>query len=210
MPANYQRVTFVWGGALPGGEVWQNGVTQRTDVAPTQAQLDEGANTAATALVTWWAALPVAFSAQGFTLLNVRSYYYPGGSGAAALVASKAIAAALHNNSQTAPNQCALVASLRSGTPGPKNQGRIYVPCPNPGSLTNGNVGTSTASGLASATAGLLSTLNAIDLYGAVVVGSNGAPVTTVRVDTILDTQRRRRNKLLPTASPSTAVDPPL
>lgn len=206
MPALFERVTFVWSGPMPGGEIWQNGVALRVSAAVDQEHLDQGAETAAGFLDTWWGDLGSIVAVAGLTVNKVRSYYYAAEATAAGLVSEHSINAGFGGSAATAPNQCALVASLRSSVPGMKNQGRIYIPCLNPGSMTGALLSGTTAGTVATATADLLDGLNAIDLYGPVVAGSNGAEVTSVRVDNIVDTQRRRRNRLVATTTANAAL----
>lgn len=105
------------------------------------------------------------------------------------------------------PPQTAIVASLRSASPGPKYRGRMYLP------LLSGTVSTTTglfpsadATSIAGAVKAYLAAVAGLTSWGGagwvpVVVSQTPtgtrADVTAVKVGNVFDTQRRRRNKLV-------------
>lgn len=111
------------------------------------------------------------------------------------------------SNSGTLPLQNALVASLRSGTPGRRGRGRFYMP-----GLTSGTLDTTTGA-LSSAYTAAWAThfqtfLNSCQVsltvpdslhVNPIITGkpyTNYQLVTTVVVNNVIDTQRRRRKSL--------------
>lgn len=108
----------------------------------------------------------------------------------------------------TVPPQCAVVATLLTGAAGRRNRGRVYWPIAGSSSrlLTSGQNAT-----IANETRDIIDSLRTTcsAVWGTAagpVVGNNGLLVTRVRVDNVIDTQRRRRDKINPT---STAVADP-
>lgn len=107
------------------------------------------------------------------------------------------------------PPQCSVVATLiaDSGV-GIGGKGRMYLPGVASGLDNTGHIGTTVAAALASGLATFFSNVGAsLDAPGLPINASKGTPtttgllainrvLTTVRVGTVYDTQRRRRNAL--------------
>lgn len=208
-PFNGEHFYLQWGGTLPGGDEWSCGLR----MAPTPAAGNGGlandvALTASTANVVqaFHATASSMISPRAlltyskFNVIKVDGHYkdnltqehvfanIPGGG----------------NAGFTPPNQIALAISLTTGfARGPAHRGRFYMPLP---TLMVGATGTIAAADRntikASATTNLITALNAISPNLAVAVmsrklGNNGSHfVTGVEIGLVLDTQRRRRNKL--------------
>ncbi len=106
-------------------------------------------------------------------------------------------------DSRTLPNQIALVVSLLTGfSRGPAHRGRVYLPMPTMVVGGDGRIDPGEVSVVKTAFNTLLTDLNAIDAGFKVAVMSRkagaaiGRNVTGVEIGRVLDTQRRRRNKL--------------
>lgn len=107
------------------------------------------------------------------------------------------------------PPQASIVASWETAVAGRHGKGRIYLPAPTTAVLTaDGGLLTSTVqTGVAAAAADYVAALNysgiGADSYADMVVA--GAPwlryakVSSVRIGNVIDTQRRRRNRLTET-----------
>lgn len=136
------------------------------------------------------------------TLVGVRVYYVPPASTslfAGEFEYSTPIAGA---NTARLPLTSACVVSLISDDVGRKNRGRIYIPAAGAG-LSSSQMDSSTTSAVATATAALITGINTTNVGATppetVVVGSNQAtppPITSVRVDSLVDVQRRRQDKV--------------
>lgn len=195
-----------WGGTLPGGEEWSCGL-RMTPVGAGTAVNDP-------ALLTGVAAAVEAFHTSAgtqigpgakltFTKMNavgVDGHYI------SLLTAEHAHAtvAGGGSGSNTPPNQVALVVTLETGySRGPAHRGRFYLPLPmiTPGS--DGRIATGSRDPVVTAATTFLTALNAVSATAKVGVYSrkDGAPahriVTAMSVGRVLDTQRRRRNKLV-------------
>lgn len=113
------------------------------------------------------------------------------------------------------PLQDSIAVSHKSGQIGPRGRGRMFLPMPTSACLTGGKIQTAKVTQLLDAHVALLENL-ALDPVGVteahivpIVTGkpyNNYGTITQVRVGNIVDTQRRRRNRLVETyqsANPS-------
>lgn len=160
---------------------------------------------------TWTALLTKAQTLMGTTdaITSIAQYTYPTGGTHAATAVNTPVSLAGTGGTRLLPNQCAVVVSLRSPFAGRNNRGRFFLPL-TAGGITAGStsqiVNTQTAA-IAAAVANFMSHMNGAsfaNLGGNALrpcVSSRGsnALISTVVVDSVIDTQRRRRNKVTPT-----------
>lgn len=139
---------------------------------------------------------------------SVAAYSYPAVGGAAAVAGVTSSGVVGTSSSRSVPPQIAVVISERSGIAGRKGRGRMYYPMCNPTLAPNGQLASSFCTTLANAVKVFFDGVNALSIGSAasiVCIGSRdtgaGAPVTGIIVDTKLDTQRRRTDKIVATAS---------
>lgn len=199
MPYPIQTAYLTFGGALPGGEEWQCGLHGELNgnVASPTGMANIALN-ARTPLTTWWNSAGVAaFVGSGTTLTTIRAYLFPANATKATAVGGASLSLS-GTGTSSLPNQCAIVLSLRTGDPSRRGRGRIYMPMNKTGVASNAQLTTGQVSALATATATLLQDLAAADSVGPVLGGTSANPVTSVVVDSVVDTQRRRRNQLTP------------
>jgi hypothetical protein len=142
---------------------------------------------------------------------SVRLYLYKGGSQASLIAERTDLNVAGTGSSGPLPLQCAIVASLETGVPGRSNRGRSYLPTPSLQVMgANSQVTSTVCTVLANAYAAMLTGIKQSSNGANPVVASatKGAmtPLSNVRVDSAVDTQRRRRNKVVPAASVSKAI----
>ena len=129
------------------------------------------------------------------------------------VVRSRDDALSVHGDqtSSVIPNQCATVVSLRTGVSGRANRGRSYLPGVGPGSLTtSGTIDGGTAAAIALGIADFFTDMGT-DGHNPVVYSRSqraAIAVTSVVVDEVVDTQRRRRDKLIGTAHTSAVPTP--
>lgn len=137
---------------------------------------------------------------------NLDAYLYTGGSGAAKTYHGLITGKAGTNASLTLPPQLAVVVSLRTGRPGRSYRGRSYLPAPaaNQLSAIGGQLGSGTVDALSLAFHDMLASLGTvpdpyIPLPPVVASAKTSAMslITAITVDSVLDTQRDRRNKLV-------------
>lgn len=197
------RTTFY--GHLPSGEIfnWSLWASEAPiGQAATQAQ--------ATAFATEFKADP-GVNMPGWKLIGsdsgydgCRVYSYQDTSGKATNIADAGINM-VGSSSATSllPNQCALVASLKTAVAGRRHQGRVYLPINKFALGSQGQLDTPTALSVAAWMADLIHRLNThitpakIGILSRVSLGAGAPtdaiqPVTTVTVDTKIDIQRRR------------------
>lgn len=138
------------------------------------------------------------------TLDTLTGYQYKGGAKAAAQGVFTTTGLGTHTNAVTMPNQICAVLSLRTGIPGRSHRGRMYVPVLSVAIAAGGVASTTLLNGLASGLATSMGTFNSSGNGKCVVSSSTLAAafqIKTVQVDNVLDTQRRRRDKVVGTVS---------
>jgi hypothetical protein len=133
-----------------------------------------------------------------------KTYYYPPGVAKASVVGDAPLVSPVLGtvSSPQSPFQVALVVSLLTGLAGATHKGRCYLPCNAP-LLSGRQLGSSDTLALASASSAWVNSLNALEVVGtittAVVAGHAAAtPIVSTRVDSRMDIQRRRTDKIAP------------
>jgi len=206
-------VRFTWGGAIAGSEQWACGLSFSTAATPSAADLNTWLGLMNVPLATYWASGsgPASIASTDTVLQSMRAAFYPANATHATVTAAKAVTTALvgigaNNN----PLQLALVISCHTGLAGKRFNGRFYLPftgrTTTPAVMPNHQLvqaevtqmALSTAAWMTSSAAVLLAgsgTAPSVAVPGAAVPAS---PITSVTVDSIIDTQRRRRNKVQP------------
>lgn len=200
-PARSLRMVAV--GDLPSGETWNTGLWALTD-APITSYADlvlslavpqSAFNDLFAFLHDFWSATTQA--------RELRAYYYSGGEfgSVAEFSATVPLDANTGAGSPILPDQCTPVASLRTGRAGRSYRGRMYLPYPKLALTAAGQMGSSAADDLATAVAACITAINGGGMAVSVVSATQASavPVTNVLIDTVVDTQRRRRNKISPT-----------
>lgn len=204
-PAN--TVKAIISGTLANNEIFAFGFQLDGSGITGQLSLTQLQGTVSAALTSGFLTTSVkALFSTTTVFTTVSLYYYTGGTKAALQSQNAGINTAGTSAGIPLPNQCAEVVTLQTGIPGRSKRGRAYLPPVTVTSLTaTGQVASANCTTLANAFAGMLSAIKG---------GTNGAtpvvasatqnaktPITAVRVDSLVDTQRRRRNKSLPLAS---------
>lgn len=198
-----------WGGKLPGGEKWSCGLRMST--------INSGSVDSAASMLTAAKNAVQAFhtSTSGGVQINSRALLSfvklnaIGTDGKYMLqTTNEAIVADVPGgytlSTGNFPNQVALAVTLTTAvTRGPANKGRFYVPLPAYDVGTDGRIGSTYTTNAEAGVMTLINALNAIntDIKVAVYSRKAGAAaqrlVTGAKVGRVLDTQRRRRNKLV-------------
>ena len=215
MPYAQEHLYLTWGGTAPGGEIWQTGcrwVCNEPISDPgnfTAFSLEDIADDVSAAwtsnsygpssdlLLRWVKAAWIGTDGAYQSEPRVHEFVTP-------------VPGQDTTETLPTPLQVAVVVSLSSGqTLGKQNYGRMYWPAPAAGRLKN-SAGWATAFPPAMATL-MANTLVAINgeldtlpvtNWTLVIMGETGyKPVTQIRVGSIPDTQRRRRNAAIETYS---------
>ncbi len=187
-------------GTLPQGEQFNTGLWTAGNMPTSAAQANTFAATIAslvsTHIVPTWQ--PFLSTLAAFT--DVKTYHYPNGGPSAGFLGTATIAGGA-GTSATAylPLQLAWVATLRTGFPGRRFRGRMYMPITNH-ALTNWQF---TQADVDSLTTAVRNFINGINTNGTVGLSSivsqvgTGATASITRVDgdSRLDVQRRRANR---------------
>lgn len=197
-------VKVVFLGALPGGESWSTSFWLSVDHALAQTDLTNTLQEVDTAFAAGggaYAGLKLVNPAQ-VTIATLLGYQYQGGT-KAAVQAQYASTYVPGSVTADKPNQTALVCSLRTGMPGRSHRGRMYLPFLS-GSM--GNNGLTSSANVLTIAQGLATSFGTINGsgFGKVCVCSQSRsamfPINQVIADHVLDTQRRRRDKLVDNA----------
>lgn len=208
MPFKSQTSKIVFSGALPGTERWSASMCIDHATALDSVELGNVLDEVITDFGAgggFFAEL-AAINPATVTLDTVTAYYYSGGTKAALQAERTGNYLPTHTNAVTLPNQVCAVASLRTGLPGRSQRGRMYIPCLSVAMGANGLATTTGLNLLADGLAQSMGTFNASG-RGKIVVASATTgfnnPVTEIIMDSVLDTQRRRRSSVVGTTHTS-------
>lgn len=204
MPVPAHAIKCVFKGAMQGGEVFNHSLWFDYGAQPTQLQLDSlngvVASTFNTSLNT--TAVKANFPTT-MTYNTVTSYSYAGGPHVDRVSGPLSLATWIGTGASALPNQCAMVMSIKTGTPGRSFRGRIYLPAPAAGAISStGQVGNTTINSIGNAWISFLTGMAAGGggvpvLHLQVVSATRGVMTSGVSllIDSRLDVQRRRANK---------------
>jgi hypothetical protein len=199
----------VFGTSFGGSETWSFGVRffQISHVDPDQTMADA----CRTATQTFWNTagifMPASHSLTGVKVAPIGTDgKYPAGKVSYIGTITPDTGPSSTN---LHPAQCTQVVTFLSSVQprGRASHGRIYLPCP-AAAISSSDGTNSLASALATATRTWIVAMNAITGLGTASIMSNlgsgiTVPITSVRADSLPDTQRRRRRQL---TSPTSSV----
>lgn len=196
-------VKVVFGGKMQTYDTWSIGLAFKVaGGTPSEADMNGIAN----GFSVLWATDVWDASGGLKSLVNTttdwskcQTYYYPAGSNVATVVGTKVITPDPGTFVTTQiPPQLAMVVTLKTGFSGRRFTGRVYLPGGG-GISTNGQIGGGTVSGLATKMAQFLSDCNDATVgalsFNACIGTGNTPLITEVVMDSVFDTQRRRRDK---------------
>ena len=199
----FQRVVIK--GTGPGAEIFQTGFCTAAVTPPSsQAALQTDCNAISAFVVTMWNSIKSSiYSSYSLTEVDMYQYVWP------STKASFQAATSLTANpgtlaSSASPIDTAMVVSIRSAVPGRSGRGRMYLP--NHG-LVAGASGTFTGSPqstYATAVKALFTSVAGYSSYVPIVASrTHGTwqPVASIVCDNKPDVQRRRVDRLAPTAT---------
>lgn len=205
-PFDSAHLYLQWGGKLPGLEIWSCGL-RLAGVGGGTPPIDDATLTAYANVVSGFHANPNTLIASACKLSFVKvNQIGTNGHYTAQHTNEKIIAdIAGGGGSPQPPNQIALAISLLTGfSRGPAHRGRFYLPMPRHDVIdSNGQIGASIRDAIRESAAQFVTALNGVSSGAQVAVFSRkaGAPahrlVSGVEVGRVLDTQRRRRNRLV-------------
>lgn len=134
---------------------------------------------------------PMCSTATGYDMISV--YGYPDGGPTSGAMAEESISDYGGSSNISNPNQLCVVASLLTGQPGRRHRGRMYLPADGQ-ALFGGQMNQASCANIAEAIVGLIAP-GAGSGPGPIVlsqVAGTHLNVTSVRVDSRIDIQRRR------------------
>lgn len=200
-------------GSLPGGDIfeisqWWDGTNIGSD--PTKFQAFAGVVVGSLTGNLLTTAVKALYN-TGVSFNTLDCYGYPTGGPHAGLHWQVPVGVSGTASTISLPNQIATVVTTLTGRPGRSYRGRCYLPPVTTAAMIGTNqLSTANATLLCNAYAGFLQGVHDSSSGAHPVVSSSrlGAmtPITSVQVDTVFDTQRRRRNKVVAQGKPTAAV----
>jgi len=212
MPLPYTNIRTIIYGHLEGGNTWSVGLTANPSGAGTQADLQEYADNVADIVADWGEVVTGGLRALlgGSDGIDGVTCYWAQMNDESTLAAAGVFAPVAGSSTSQMPSQIAVVVSTHTGFLGRKNNGRMYLPCTSP-TINTGQLSSAQTTAIANAAADALSAIFGVTYSGfpaPLVVGQNGNPLTTLSVDSVLDTQRRRRNQTAALYKPTVVISP--
>lgn len=207
MTKPYPYFRLVQFGTLSAEQEWSIGLGLGpvAPVTPTNDAMATWLGDAEAATLTWMSGgdhAPNLLMSNDCTYLGNRLYYYPANATSAELVAERLFSSPPAGVGGNIMDQrTSIVASTLTGIAGRSFRGRRYIPCDG-ATLTLHQLDVNEITGLADAEATLFTTLGAVAFLTTslqpVIVNNRDFPtaITQVRVDSKLDTQRRRSDKI--------------
>lgn len=203
-------------GHMASAQTWSVGLSVEFTAEPSIGDLGTWLAAREADVATWWNAALAGDNSTDVTLTVLTADLFPPTVTTASFGVRHDMVTPLSGGSSTAslPTQLAVVASLRTALPGRRKRGRIYMPVTVAAHMSAHQMTSADANALADATAALLTAINASSAGSAgaqcvVAVPGTGpsTAITFVVVDSVVDTQRRRRDQIAPAfvwASPVT------
>lgn len=196
---------IVISGSLPHGEIWSTSFGLVNTGVTSQASLQTVVNNMKTAAEQAGSFVSIfgPYNASTTTTNLITGYYYAGGP-TATYQANTVFSHAGSQATNALPNQCCVVTTLLTGRPGRSYRGRMYLPLTGPG-LTAGQLSSSDCTTIATGMKTFFDAINGgAGGYSVAVISSRQSAMTSVvavRVDSIVDTQRRRTQSSTPLAA---------
>ena len=205
-----KHLRMVFAGTLPGGEIWNIGLRTVTMADDSSGSTLQAVATQADAAFRahWSGTGGMGSIASSDTFyVDCTVYDMPGGALPAAFSAmTPPNPVAGGGGTQTLPDQNALVVSTETGLSGRSGHGRFYLPCTALSQLPAGRVSSVVTGNVSTAAAAFITALNGITSTGFTMpaVGIQSLvrtdypfAIVSVKVGDVVDTQRRRRDKLV-------------
>lgn len=202
---------MVFEGKIGPSEIWQVGFGLIGGTPTSNAEANALAQLLWTEFTSlsdppFWPSVRTTLWSAQTSLTGVRVYAYPAGGTTATYVGADLDETPIVGNVGTPlPNQVALVATLQTAESGRRRRGRVYLPMTGNALDAQGQVHSADASTIANNLAAAMSDWNAAEGNGkfSVISTTSGtsAPITSIKVDTRADVQRRRANKQLAESS---------
>lgn len=182
-------------GPNPAGDVWN--ATLHTNSAQTLAAVHAQF---VTSITTFWGAATEALFPSNEQVTTLTTTQLDPVTGRNVAQVSTAVSFKGTAGAISLPQRSAVVVGLRTALPTRAGRGRLYLPAVAPGATdAAGNLLTATATTIATNFAAFctgMTTIAPVNIYHAAT--KTGTVVTSVTVSTVMGSQRRRTNKLLP------------
>lgn len=203
---NVDMIKWVIKGDINVSQTWSVGVWSEVvgTGSPTAADLDAAVTAVLPLVATWWGSMKF-FNSAGTRYTQLGGYYYPAGSAVATISSIKPVTPVVGTGTFYQSPRNALVVSLLTGHSGRSYRGRAYVPMTAAQTDTTLQALATGVDSCALAHQTLLTALNAVSLaphWGNAPTRVRSEKlgiasiITSIKVDSLIDTQRRREDKL--------------
>ena len=203
-------IHLVAAGRIGAAQSWSVGVWVGVAIGPgafLQANLQSVVTDWNTYMATWWAATKV-FCSSDTDWRSTTGYFFPSNVPQASLVAASSASGTIPGTSTGyLPTQASVVSSLRTATAGRTGRGRRYLPCTAVALQSNHQLLLTQCAVISAAEKALFDSINAYtsvpnNITNALVIVRSAAAqgiraVRSVVVDSEVDVQRRRSNKIV-------------
>jgi hypothetical protein len=211
MPIPGNRLKLVPYGTIDSAQDWSTALNFSATLVDDSWDIDNllAVTTALEAFFNTWATDVSAFWSASTEYLGLKAYYYGVAGDVASLSADAVASSPIPGSGSTIlPTQCCLVCTTRTGHAGRSYRGRSYMPLTASALPANNEVLLTTATNVANAYQALIGSCNgytnpteSLDSMTFVVASaklSSLLPVTSIDVDSRVDIQRRRADKIAP------------
>jgi hypothetical protein len=203
---------FRMAGPIISNQRWSTGFTVFSDPSATQANYVSFLASLAPLVATFWNTTngPKSLSLASTGIDTIAVYHYPANSAVATISATQAITPVVGVGTGAGSASNALVLSLRTGLAGRAGRGRMYLPVTATSAINSLNQISSTMTqACADALEDLSDQLLIMTLGGVPPIMGVANPkkatpfkgATMIVCDTKVDTQRRRKDKIVPVAT---------
>lgn len=212
MPKPYLYLRMAVQGTIDSAQSWSVGLSINPNgAAYSQSVLTAYAAALAPSLTTFFTGF-APYCDSGTVVNDITVYQYDAGAPSAGVQGRfNYVTKPVGSSSTKLDSRMSMVASLLSATSGRAGRGRIYLPGAGV-AMTNRQFSAGPVGAIAPLVAAWIRAINLVNIGstspGTVCIAGASAlmPVTTVRIDSKVDTQRRRSDKLPATSQVSTTV----
>lgn len=205
-----QTARIVIQGTTRSQEIWETGFWLENVGVASQSDAQDLMDTIGPLFDTDLKGIVKSMLPDNGAVTNLRGYFYVTAGPNSTYIADYPVTSGTGTGTHNLPEQVCMVATLLTGVAGRRNRGRMYFPAYGCQIAADNQFASGLEAALSDAVAEFFGNVNNITGNPTVVVysaaGSAARPVSTIRVDSKPDIQRRRVNKEPATSTASSDV----